>query len=198
MNSSALVDFQARAKLHTIKIKIKNQRLNSLISKVSKKVKLFTKVLKQVKLPSIDIDWTLSERAARWKLFPIWPWKKICYDMSTSTRYKIFGKFIIVTDSRIHFCEESALEIFSLTREGFSLSNLVSKFVSLFLNYCLTPEIRSLPKIGKTFILDDHQGRLKFTWQKYIITKSLNDSNVSESDHSGRSFFIEQQISNWF
>lgn len=158
------------------------------------------KFLKKLKLTrSILAGSAHSSESSPMKIvFPNWLRKNHYENIMTTLKYNILGKLILVTDSKIHVCEESALEIFSLSRKGFSLSNFVSKFVCLFLNLFLTPEIRSIPKIAKTFTLDDYQGRLKFTWEKYIITKPFDNTNVSESDYLSRKpQFIEKQNWNW-
>ena len=97
-----------------------------------------------------------------------------------SELFEFNNKKIVVTQSNIHFCEPDDLLIFSLQREGFTLSNLLSKIIYLTLTLFSTPKIRSVPIVAKTFDLEDKFGRLHFNWKRYIRTKSL--PNVSELD----------------
>ena len=95
----------------------------------------------------------------------------IVYDL------KVINLRIVKTYETLYFCASNNLQKFQLNREGFSISALVSKFVTLLLDIFLTGEIKArVSEKHSLRTLDNPSfGKLIWTWDKFIQFEDESD-----------------------
>ena len=88
------------------------------------------------------------------------------------------GLNILCSNSDIHICNRNWSQLIALPRQGFLISNLLSKIVYFLLAHFFSKQIRGPARVYKNLVeLHERNGRLFFEWEIKVSAPQIESQS---------------------